>query len=844
MSRLSGTLPAAWGSPGAFPSLLELVIGDGNIVGNLPEEWSGPGFPLLQLLSIENVGLTGTLPPQWLAAPEAFPNLRRLTLGDCGLSGTLPASWGDEGHLSRLQVLDLRLNNLSGPVPDSWLCGGLPALTALWLPGNRLSSLPPCCLPPTSQLLMLYLGDNQLQGSLPFSEEHCSSGNHLRVQILSLSGNQLTGTLPAVWPAIFPELEELILGRNQLTGDALPDAWAALAAFPHISSMSFTGNNFSWGFPSALLEKPSMQSLDMGECGIQGPLPPRLAPPRNSPLASLDFSSNQLTGALPPDWPNSTAFQRLLSLNLSFNLLEGTLPPTWIGSSWQPHIAVQGNNLSGPLPLPMTGGETFDTPYVEVLPGNEALCLPESAKAEPNSALTFFCHPEFTGDISEVSACTESLRECGWKSDSAGSTSRALPAAVSLLAAFNFLLLALAVLRRWVPRHKSVATGSGGEVQLAGFSTGVSASTSSGPGGEAEEELEALLRDSSSSGGGVSGGHRSNESHAGAAVHAVPAAGHASTSPAWELPIQTEPAVAAASAGSGLQALLLRHEQDGVQCQQEQQHMGLGMPDGSVALNSGLGRVRMEQLRFCRTTGRTLSLLGKGASGTVFKAELAGSGAVAVKVLRKQSVDEARLWREAEIMHSCRHPSILQLVGVCEAGGLVMLVSELVERGSLDKLLHLPDTRWHARGREMLLEVAQAVQHLHSRNILHADIKPQNVLVTYHWHAKLADVGTARYLKGGIASSACGGTILYAAPEQLLGLPCTAAADIFSLGLLMLAVVVGQAGQVRGLCRSPKVPEECPPEVAELISACLDESPTARPSAEAVLQVLLNTGQT
>ena len=39
----------------------------------------------------------------------------------------------------------------------------------------------------------------------------------------------------------------------------------------------------------------------------------------------------------------------------------------------------------------------------------------------------------------------------------------------------------------------------------------------------------------------------------------------------------------------------------------------------------------------------------------------------------------------------------VQLVGVCEAGGLVMLVSELVERGSLDRLLHLPETRWYAR---------------------------------------------------------------------------------------------------------------------------------------------------
>ena len=64
--------------------------------------------------------------------------------------------------------------------------------------------------------------------------------------------------------------------------------------------------------------------------------------------------------------------------------------------------------------------------------------------------------------------------------------------------------------------------------------------------------------------------------------------------------------------------------------------------------------------------------------------------------------------------------------------------------------------------------------------------------------------GRSLFAVPGLNHAACGGTILYAAPEQLLGLPCTAAADIFSLGLLMLAVVVGQAGQVRGLCRSPR----------------------------------------
>ncbi len=63
----------------------------------------------------------------------------------------------------------------------------------------------------------------------------------------------------------------------------------------------------------------------------------------------------------------------------------------------------------------------------------------------------------------------------------------------------------------------------------------------------------------------------------------------------------------------------------------------------------------------------------------VFKAELAGSGAVAVKVLRKQSVDEARLWREAEIMHSCRHSSILE-VGTCSCAYHIELRTQLLQK--------------------------------------------------------------------------------------------------------------------------------------------------------------------
>ncbi|GAB4821542.1 hypothetical protein N2152v2_008588 [Parachlorella kessleri] len=441
--------------------------------------------------------------------------------------------------------------------------------------------------------------------------------------------------------------------------------------------------------------------------------------------------------------------------------------------------------------------------YLNVVPGNEGLCWPKAAVVEKVLGKPFVCGPPSIANLSTLAECRRAFKSCALEPAAAGMLSKGLGLAVgALLAGINFAVLLLVYVRRCWPKGPILPS-----VELGGSqgSTGAPISKLFLP--VTAGELEALRLseyqgDSSAPAGPVV--------YTAALPLSLPGVAQHDELKAQLLGLKEAASAPAASAASG------------------------------GAWRSRPGRVHLRDLQFCTCADGALELLGQGASGTVVKAELAGSGAVAVKVLRKQNVDEATLWREAEIMHACRHSSILELVGVCEAGGLLMLVSEFVERGSLEPLLHLPELRWHARGRGLLLEVAQALQHLHAQNVLHADIKPQNVLVTDHWRAKVADVGTARYLKSGIAS-ACGGTILYAAPEQLLGLRCTAAADIFSLGLLMQAVVVGEAGQVRGLCRTPRVPEDCPADVAQLIAACLESDPGRRPTAAQVVEVLLSS---
>ena len=101
--------------------------------------------------------------------------------------------------------------------------------------------------------------------------------------------------------------------------------------------------------------------------------------------------------------------------------------------------------------------------------------------------------------------------------------------------------------------------------------------------------------------------------------------------------------------------------------------------------------------------------------------------AVKVVLLPDGPLLREQLQQEASLLHRCRHRSIVQMVGVCWAQGLACVVSELMQGGSLLSQLGNPALRYGARGRQMLLQVADALQHLHSRKIVHLDLKARCV---------------------------------------------------------------------------------------------------------------------
>ncbi len=205
----------------------------------------------------------------------------------------------------------------------------------------------------------------------------------------------------------------------------------------------------------------------------------------------------------------------------------------------------------------------------------------------------------------------------------------------------------------------------------------------------------------------------------------------------------------------------------------------------------------------CSTTFgpyRVDAYLASGGMAHVYRATRTSAGTerrVALKVLRPVLAGEdflARFQRERETLAALEHEHV---VAFLDAGalpdGLPFLVMEYVEG--------TPLTAWGRgvplrRRLELFLQVLAAVQYAHQKLVLHRDLKPSNVLVTAQGAPKLLDFGVATALEP--AGEGAGGTGPltpgYASPEQLRGEAVTTASDVYSLGVLLRELALGEAG--------------------------------------------------
>lgn len=189
-NAFTGTLPAQWGMPNAFPELFAVLCDNNQLTGDLPDSWGSQGaLPKLQTLFLRYNNISGTLPESWAAA-GAFPELLQLSLAHTNITGTLPAIWASHGAFPQLQLLDLSSTLLYGPVP----CFNNTNLGTVLFDNCYFHSSLDAVWNSTAPIQVLSLAANFITGSLP-----ASSGSLSQLTYLDVSHNKLQGTVPLDW---------------------------------------------------------------------------------------------------------------------------------------------------------------------------------------------------------------------------------------------------------------------------------------------------------------------------------------------------------------------------------------------------------------------------------------------------------------------------------------------------------------------------------------------------------------------------------------------------------------------------------------------------------------------
>ncbi len=191
--------------------------------------------------------------------------------------------------------------------------------------------------------------------------------------------------------------------------------------------------------------------------------------------------------------------------------------------------------------------------------------------------------------------------------------------------------------------------------------------------------------------------------------------------------------------------------------------------------------------------------LGSGGMSTVYLArDETLDRSVAVKVMhREMSEQEDQLERfrqEARAVAKLSHPNVVSVIDAGEDGGHPYIVFEYVEGQTLKQRIKRDGALDPQDAIAYAIEVARGLAVAHGRNLVHRDIKPQNVLIDAEGRAKLTDFGISRQLEqdGMTATGRVLGTTDYVAPEQAMGQKVDPRTDVYSLGVVLYEMLVGQ----------------------------------------------------
>ena len=200
---------------------------------------------------------------------------------------------------------------------------------------------------------------------------------------------------------------------------------------------------------------------------------------------------------------------------------------------------------------------------------------------------------------------------------------------------------------------------------------------------------------------------------------------------------------------------------------------------------------------------RLIAPIGKGASGTVFRAENTRLGReVAVKLLDPATLalpsakaSQRMFLNEAKLAAMLRHPNIVTIYDAASDNGMFYIAMESIFNGrSLQRHCKSAEDRFSLEEAVALVQkCANGLQHAHERGIVHRDIKPRNILLDRGNEPRIVDFGLALVVRGDATMTYLlgAGSPLYMSPEQILDESLSQQTDIFSLGVVLYELVTG-----------------------------------------------------
>lgn len=205
-----------------------------------------------------------------------------------------------------------------------------------------------------------------------------------------------------------------------------------------------------------------------------------------------------------------------------------------------------------------------------------------------------------------------------------------------------------------------------------------------------------------------------------------------------------------------------------------------------------------------------LQKIGVGSFGNVYKCEQIMTGKiVAIKVISKELINKigvSRLNNEIKILQMFEdNPLVVQLLEGYNTADFVHLVFEFIDNGDLFSFLENNTNLSDNLRRKIAYQIGQSIQDLHSQNVSHYDIKPDNILIDSLNGIKISDFGISLILTDDNREMSVGGTPMYAAPEVLANLPNkTVQSDIWSFGVLIFWIFFGEVPFKKDIGRIPE----------------------------------------